>query len=148
MQRPVVWAAIQLSSQGDVGANLERVASLVAEAARRGATLAVLPENFAYMGDEEGKRAIAEDLDGEPAAGPIARALVEAARASGVTVVAGGFPERSADPARPYNTCAVFAPAEAGVKVMSTRHVSPSNRGRSTRHVPPATENDGPSKSM
>lgn len=108
MQRQVVWGAIQLSSQGDVGGNLERVAALVAEAARRGASLVVLPENFAYMGDEEGKRALAEEL--EPAAGPIARALAGAARVASVTVVAGGFPERSADPARPYNTCAVFGP--------------------------------------
>jgi predicted amidohydrolase len=109
MREPVVWGAVQLSSQEDVGANLTRAAEMIIEAARRGATAVVLPENFAYMGDEEGKRAIAEPLIGEPA-GPIAARVAAAAAAANVTVIAGGFPERSDDPERPYNTCAVFAP--------------------------------------
>jgi deaminated glutathione amidase len=108
MQKPVIWAAIQLSSQGDVSENLDRIASRVAEAAGRGATTVVLPENFAFMGAEEGKRNIAEDL--ESGGGPIARRLSEVARSAHVTIVAGGFPERALDPARPYNTCVVFAP--------------------------------------
>ncbi|WP_437873724.1 carbon-nitrogen hydrolase family protein [Sorangium sp. So ce363] len=106
MEKPVIWAALQLSSQENVSENLARVEVLVVEAARRGATTVVLPENFAYMGNEEGKRNIAEDLDA--GGGPIARRLADAARSARVTVVAGGFPERAHDPARPYNTCAVF----------------------------------------
>lgn len=105
---PIVFAAVQLSSQGDVGENLSRASALVDEAARRGATHVLLPENFAYLGDEEGRRAVAEDLG--QADGPIARRLAEAARVHGVHVLAGGMPERSSDPARPFNTCAVFAP--------------------------------------
>lgn len=108
MQKPVIWAALQLSSQEDLAKNLNRVSALVADAAHRGATTVVLPENFAFMGDEEGKRGIAEDL--EAASGPIVRCLSEAARSARVTLVAGGFPERAGDPARPYNTCAVFGP--------------------------------------
>ncbi|MGK4004137.1 carbon-nitrogen hydrolase family protein [Sorangium sp. So ce1036] len=108
MQRPVIWAALQLSSQEDVGENLARVEARIVEAANRGATTVVLPENFAYMGSEEKKRSIAEDLDA--GVGPIVRCLAEAARSARVTIVAGGFPERAPDPARPYNTCAVFAP--------------------------------------
>jgi predicted amidohydrolase len=104
----VVFGAVQLSSQGDVRSNLDRAASLVGEAAARGATVVVLPENFAYLGDEEGKRAIAEDLD--QADGPIAGRLSELARARGIHLVAGGMPERSGDPERPFNTCAVFGP--------------------------------------
>jgi len=107
MENTVV-AAIQLSSQADVGANLDRVASLVAEAARRGAALVLLPENFAFLGGgEEERRALAEDLD---APGPICGRLAEVARAHGVWLVGGGMPERSDDRERPYNTCAVFAP--------------------------------------
>ena len=109
MREVVIWGAVQLSSQGDVTENLDRAAALIAEAARRGASAVVLPENFAYMGDEEGKRGIAEELGAEPA-GPIGRRVAEAARAAGVSVIAGGFPERSSDAARPYNTCAVFGP--------------------------------------
>jgi deaminated glutathione amidase len=67
----------------------------------------VLPENFAYFGDEPGKRDVAESLD---ESGPIVSALRDAARAGRVTIIAGGFPERSPEPTRPYNTCAVLGP--------------------------------------
>jgi predicted amidohydrolase len=101
-------AAVQLGSQGDVAANLAECRKRVADAASRGAKLVLLPENFAYMGPEEGKGAIAERL-GEPH-GPIGAALADMARTGKITIVAGGLPERSDDSARPYNTCAVFAP--------------------------------------
>src|SRR5580693_3214081 len=102
-----VFGAVQLSSQADVGANLDRAAAWVGEAARRGATVVLLPENFAYLGDEVGRRSIAEEIDpGEPR-GPIVRRLAEIARAHGLHLIAGGMPERSADPERPYNCCAV-----------------------------------------
>jgi len=103
-----VFGAVQLSSQGDVGENLDRAGALIGEAARRGATHVLLPENFAYLGDDEGKRALAEDLG--RADGPITKRMAEVARAHGVHVLAGGMPERSDDPHRPFNTCAVFAP--------------------------------------
>jgi deaminated glutathione amidase len=120
MDSTVVVAAVQLSSQADVGANLDRCAARVAEAAARGAKLVLLPENFAFLGgSEEERRTLAEDL-GPPSttpvsapavpSGPIARRLAELARAHGVWLLGGGMPERSGDPARPYNTCAVFAP--------------------------------------
>jgi predicted amidohydrolase len=96
-----------MSSQGDVAENLAAARRGIAEAAERGAAVVLLPENFAYFGDEAGKRNVAEKLDGD---GPIVAALRDAARAHRVTIIAGGMPERSADPARPYNTCAVFGP--------------------------------------
>jgi predicted amidohydrolase len=112
---PTVVAAVQLSSQADVSSNLDRAQALVAEAARRGAELVLLPENFAFLaGGEEERRAIAEDLgstgDGGPPEGPIGRRLAEMARANRVWLLGGGMPERSADRDRPFNTCAVFAP--------------------------------------
>lgn len=100
-------AVIQLSSQDDVEANLGRVRALVTEAARAGAELVALPENFAFMGGEGEKSAIAESTE-EP--GPITRAILEAARASRVWIVAGGMPEASGDPARPFNTSLLVAP--------------------------------------
>jgi predicted amidohydrolase len=106
---PITVAAVQLSSQADVGRNLDRAAALVAEAARRGARLVLLPENFAFLGgSEDDRRAVAEDLD--DLTGPIARRLSELARAHGIWLLGGGMAERSSDAARPYNTCAVFAP--------------------------------------
>ncbi len=102
-------AALQLSSQGDLGDNLNECVRLLGEAADAGARLAVLPENFAYFGPEDQKRALAEVLPDPDA--PIQRALAGVARTRGISVIAGGMPERSADPARPYNTCVVFGPS-------------------------------------
>jgi predicted amidohydrolase len=105
-------AAIQHNSQSDVSKNLARVSELVGRAAAQGATLALLPENFAYFGDEDGKRLVAETLTewGSSEDGPIVSTLRELAVRHGIWLLAGGMPERSEDLARPFNTCAVFAP--------------------------------------
>lgn len=99
-------AAIQLTSAEDVGTNLGTAARLIGEAARRGARLVVLPENFAFMGRDEDRRAHAERLgDGDA---PIQRALSGLAREHGITLVGGGMPERHDDGAPPFNTAVVF----------------------------------------
>jgi deaminated glutathione amidase len=98
--------AVQLSSQADVSQNLERAREQVRRAARRGAELVLLPENFAFFGPEAEKRAVAEPLLG----GAIASALSDMAKESSVFVVGGGFPERSDDPERPHNTLLVVGP--------------------------------------
>jgi predicted amidohydrolase len=97
--------AVQLSSQADVDHNLSRVVHWVERAAREGSELIVLPENFAFFGDEERKREVAEDLS---ASGPIAGTLAGLAKRLGVFVVGGGMPERSADPEKPFNTSVLF----------------------------------------
>ncbi len=111
-------AAVQMSSQAEVGPNLARMRELVARAAAGGARMVLLPENFAYLGDEEGKRGIAEVIAVAPPSpgaeagdGPIVAALREAARAAGVWLAAGGMAEKSGDASRPFNTCALFDPA-------------------------------------
>jgi deaminated glutathione amidase len=107
MRRSPQWAAVQMSSQGDLDQNLAAMRRGVDTAAERGAAVVLLPENFAYMGEEAAKREVAESLEGS---GPIVSALRDAARAHQITLIAGGLPERSGDPARPYNTCAAFGP--------------------------------------
>jgi len=97
-----------MSSQQDVAQNLKHVGELVAVAGAQGAQIVLLPENFAYMGAEEGRREVSELLDDE--AGLVVGALRSLARRHGVWLVAGGMPERSGDPRRPHNTCAVFGP--------------------------------------
>jgi deaminated glutathione amidase len=110
VKRPLVVAAVQLQSQAEVGENLDRVESRVAEAAGRGAEVVVLPENFAFFGEEEGKRAVAEEFSpGSAATGVIRARLSEMARKHAVHVVAGGVPERSSDPDRPFNACVVVS---------------------------------------
>jgi len=101
-------AVAQMNSQDDVRANLARATALVEEAARAGAEVVALPENFAYMGDEAGKRGIAESLAER---GEIVTALAEAAKRHGVYVVGGGMPEKSGDADRPYNTSVLVAPS-------------------------------------
>ena len=102
-------SAFQLSSQDSLEQNLDVCAGLVQQASERGARLIVLPENFAYFSADLSRRDIAEALSGPP--GPIREALGRWARTHGVTLIAGGFPERSNNPLRPYNTCAVVAPS-------------------------------------
>lgn len=101
-------AALQLNSQSDVAANLAQCERLLEEAAEERVKLAVLPENFAFVGGEGESAAHAESLEDPP--GPIQSALRRWARQFDMTIVAGGLPERSGDPARPYNSSVVYAP--------------------------------------
>ena len=100
-------AVVQLNSQEDVGANLAKAVALVEEAARGGATLVSLPENFAFMGEEAQRLAHAEVIrtgQGARTNGPIVAALSDVAKRCAVHIVAGGMPERGDDPNRPFNT--------------------------------------------
>lgn len=95
-------AAIQMTSNFDVVSNLREAARLVGIAARAGAALAVLPENFACMGKVDADRlAIAED-DGH---GPIQDFLAEQARVNKLWLVGGTMPIKSADGKRARAAC-------------------------------------------
>lgn len=102
-------AAVQLGCQDDVEQNLATCRRMIEAAAAESARVVVLPENFAYLGPETGKRELAERLGDMKA--PIQGMLAGAARETGVIIVAGGFPEASGDAKRPHNTCAVVAPS-------------------------------------
>ncbi|MDB4968416.1 MAG: Aliphatic amidase AmiE [Myxococcales bacterium] len=83
--------AVQMTSGGDLAANLDKARELVTEGAARGAKLIVLPENFAFLGeDERGKFQVAEPIPGD---GPILTAMRELARTLAVDLVLGGMPE-------------------------------------------------------
>src|ERR1700682_1257731 len=61
-------AAIQMTSGPDVTANLEQARALLEDAVGRGARLAVLPENFSFMGLKDAdKRSVAEADGSGPA---------------------------------------------------------------------------------
>ncbi len=108
--RELVVAAAQMQSQDDVAANLACAAELCAKAKRRGAELVLLPENFAFMGAEAERRSIAEPVALGAPAGAILRALADVARHQQLTIIAGGMPEASQDPSRPYNSSVVLSP--------------------------------------
>ena len=103
-QNTIRIAAIQMCSRQDRAENLERAQALLEEAARQGARLIALPENFSFLDREGDKLQALEDLD----AGPSVRLLREFAAAHGVMVVGGSVPLRAADDARVTNTCLVF----------------------------------------
>jgi predicted amidohydrolase len=116
-------AVVQLNSQDDVGQNLAKVEHWVGQAAAAGAQLVALPENFAFMGEEVVKREIAEVAHPGGAGGPIVSALLETAAKHGVWIIGGGMPERSADPARPYNSSVLVNPSGAIVAVYRKVHL-------------------------
>ncbi|MCC7539736.1 MAG: carbon-nitrogen hydrolase family protein [Deltaproteobacteria bacterium] len=109
-----------MTSTADVERNLATVERLVGEAVERGARLAAVPEGFAYLGPEAGKRAIAEALPplaggglGSPAAAgpdaPVLARMSRLAREAGIELLLGGFWERAEDPdSPPYNACLVI----------------------------------------
>lgn len=82
-------AAIQMTSGPRVPANLAEAGGLLAEAARAGARLAVLPENFAVMTRSDRERLAAAEADGS---GPIQDFLSATARAHRIWVVGGTIP--------------------------------------------------------
>jgi predicted amidohydrolase len=115
-------AVVQLNSQDNVELNLARVRHWVGQAAGAGATFATLPENFAFMGEESGKREIAEAI-GTASPGPIVSALMESATAHRIWVLGGGMPEKSPDPARPFNTSVLIDPGGAVVATYRKVHL-------------------------
>ncbi|MCP4444196.1 MAG: carbon-nitrogen hydrolase family protein [Myxococcales bacterium] len=114
-------AVIQLCSDGDISANLATCERLVGQAVEQGASLVVLPECFAFLGErEQDKFEVAEFLNLGPLpedAGPIRRCITEMAIGHKLWVIAGGIPELRPEDAKleprttAYNTCAVVDPA-------------------------------------
>jgi nitrilase len=85
-------AALQLTSTADPDANLAAAEEQIELAARRGAELVGLPENFAFMGDDALRLSMAPSL-----AERCSRFLVTMARRYQVTLLGGGFPVPAGD---------------------------------------------------
>ena len=88
--RPVssfLAAALQLTSSPDPDSNFAAAEELIELAARRGAELVGLPENFAFMGDDQRRIELAPAL-----AERCSSFLVTMARRYQVTLLGGGFP--------------------------------------------------------
>ena len=100
-------AAIQMNSSSVVQVNLERAAALIRRAAESGASLIVLPENFALMPRRESDRnAVAESPDH----GPIQQFLSGQAEEQGVWLVGGTIPLTSEQGSKLTATSLVFGP--------------------------------------
>ena len=82
-------AAIQMASSPNVGSNLLEAGKLIAEAAKAGAKLITLPENFALMGEHELDKVKVREQDGE---GLIQDFLSETAKKHAVWLIGGSVP--------------------------------------------------------
>lgn len=82
-------AAIQMASSPNVASNLLEAGKLIAEAAKDGAKLIALPENFALMGVHELDKVKVREPDGE---GIIQTFLSETAKKHGIWLVGGTVP--------------------------------------------------------
>jgi len=103
---PLTVAAVQLNAAADKAINIRRAEELVADAARRGARLVVLPERWTGYGSAEVVRASAERLeDGEAVA-----AMRGWAREHRVHLVGGSITERADASARLFNTSLAVDP--------------------------------------
>jgi predicted amidohydrolase len=98
-------AVVQMTSSDDLAANLAAASAFVAEAARAGAELVGLPENFAYLRREGQPIPCAQDLDGE-----VVARLRTLAREHRLWLLGGSFPERIPGDARVHNTSIVCSP--------------------------------------
>lgn len=83
-------ALLQMVSTGDLQENLRQAEGLIEQAARKGAAVALLPENFALFGSR-GLRSVGE-AEAVPGGGPIQAFLAEQSRRHGLWLVAGSMP--------------------------------------------------------
>lgn len=100
-----VAAVVQMTSGDVVADNLIEAGRWLAAAKAGGATLAVLPENFALMPRNDAARRAAAEPEGQ---GPIQDFLAETAARLGLWVVGGTLPVSVPGDPRPAACCPVY----------------------------------------
>ena len=100
-------AAIQMVSTDVLTDNLLQARALLAQAAKDGAELAVLPEYFCLIGQHDADKLAIQEPFGS---GPIQQFLADTARALGLWLVGGTLPLSASSPDRVYNSSLVFNP--------------------------------------
>jgi nitrilase len=94
-----------MTTSHEVEANLESAERHLTEAARQGAVLAALPENFAFMGKDSGDKRLIAEPEG---AGRIQDFLADTARRLNIWIVGGTVPLREAADGRVAAACLVY----------------------------------------
>lgn len=94
---------VQMRSNEDREANVGRAERLCREAASKGASLVLLPENFAYLSREGLVVPCAEPLDG-----PLVGRFAALARECGIDLLLGSIPEATANPRVHRNTAVLL----------------------------------------
>ena len=120
-------AAVQMVSTPDWARNRDTAAGLIAQAARAGAQLVLLPEYFCMLGRKDtDKLALAE----APGSGPIQQFLSAMAREHGVWLVGGTLPIQAHSTDRVLNRSAVFAPDGTAATHYDKIHLFAYDNGR------------------
>ena len=119
-------AAIQMNSGANVSENLVTAKQLIGVAVDKGASMVVLPENFALMPITEKDRLQAAELDGQ---GEIQDCLAQQAQSAGIWVVGGTLPIKSSDSKRVRSSCCVYNPDGERVARYDKVHLFDVNLG-------------------
>lgn len=97
-------AAVQMTSLPDLQKNLVQAEELIDLAARQGAELVALPENFPFLGEEQDKLAQADTIAQESE-----KFLRTMAQRFQITLLGGGFPVPTSG-GKVYNTALLIGP--------------------------------------
>jgi predicted amidohydrolase len=129
-----------MTSTADKARNLETATRLIREAARLGAALVGVPENFSWMGPDAERPAAAESLEG-----PTLARMAELARELRVTLLAGSILEKGAPGGRLYNASTLFGPDGKRLALYRKIHlfdvdINDGARYRESEAVAPGTE--------
>ncbi|MCC5791042.1 MAG: carbon-nitrogen hydrolase family protein [Legionellaceae bacterium] len=98
-------AVIQLSSRANVEHNLNRIEHMTAMAAAQGAQLVLLPENFAFMGQQERDKLSIAETEGQ---GKIQDSIRNLARQHQIWIIAGTIPLRCNQPEKVFASSIVY----------------------------------------
>lgn len=136
-------AVVQITSGTEVAPNLRRAGELLAEAAAEGAQLALLPENFAFMGrDGQDRRQVVET----PGQGPVQDFLANAAARHGMTVIGGSHPLALPGAERAGQACLAYGPDGTALARYDKIHLfdvdlpGGGDSYRESRHLAPGRE--------
>ncbi|MGZ8189852.1 MAG: carbon-nitrogen hydrolase family protein [Methylococcaceae bacterium] len=113
-------AAIQMASSPNISSNLITAEKLIAEAAKAGAKMVALPENFALMGDHEQDKIKVKEADGS---GPIQDFLATVAKKYAVWVIGGTIPITGVDSNKVRAACLIFNDQGDRVARYDKRHL-------------------------
>jgi len=120
-------AAIQMVSGKGLQDNLLAAATLLAQAAERGAELALLPEYFCLMGQRDTDKLAIQERFG---AGPIQDFLAGQAQSLGLWIVGGTLPISTDQPNKVYNSSLAFDPSGSCVARYDKIHLFRFDNGR------------------
>lgn len=113
-------AAVQMASGTNLNANLLTTEKLLEEAAREGVSLAVLPENFAFLGADSADALPYRERESE---GPLQEFLSRLAARLGIWIVGGTIPLEGDDQSRWRATSLVFDAGGREVARYDKRHL-------------------------